>query len=77
MPRARPKVARRSLAKAPQESKDWMKSQAEACQKVVSRWCVAAQDVARAYSRWNFSCTARFDTASLAYAWTSKRPRRS
>ncbi len=68
MPRANSKGIRTSLARPQQESKDWMKSQAEVCQKVASRWCVATRDVARAYSLWSFSCTAQFDTASLAYA---------
>jgi hypothetical protein len=38
-----------------------MNSQAEACPKAVSRWCVAKRDAARAYWRWNFWCTARFE----------------
>ena len=51
---ARPKVARRSLANPPQESKGWMKSQAEACPKGGSRYSVAVRGAARAYWRWNF-----------------------
>ena len=45
-----------------------MKSQAEACRKVVSPWCVAAREVAKACSGWNSSSTARLNTANLAYA---------
>ncbi len=77
MSRAKPKVVRPHSPRPRQESRDSMKSRAEACRKVASRCCVAAQDAARACSRWNFSCTARFDTANPASAWTSKKPRRS
>jgi hypothetical protein len=77
MPRPKPKIIRPALAKAPTGIQGLDEVTGEVYRRVASPWYVGAQAVARAYSRWNSWCTALFDMANLAYAWTSKKPRRN
>jgi hypothetical protein len=44
------------------------------CQKVVSLWCAAKLNAAKAHWIWNSWYTARSNTASLAYLWIPKEP---